>query len=111
MQPTENLQGSTKKTINSSRKTQKPAKESRSTTNNSSPRMTRNTDPGTRFAANLLRHSSKDSPLTFHLTTSILYLGAATGTTVSHLSDIITKGTIYAVETSPIAIISLLKVS
>lgn len=42
---------------------------------------------------------------------SILYLGAATGTTVSHLSDIITRGTIYAVESSPVAIINLLKVS
>ncbi len=41
----------------------------------------------------------------------ILYLGAATGTTVSHLSDIITKGTLYAVESSPIATINLLKVS
>jgi fibrillarin-like pre-rRNA processing protein len=41
----------------------------------------------------------------------ILYLGAATGTTVSHISDIITNGTIYAVETSPIAVINLLKVS
>ena len=41
----------------------------------------------------------------------ILYLGAATGTTVSHLSDIITNGAIYAVETSPVAVISLLKVS
>ena len=41
----------------------------------------------------------------------ILYLGAATGTTVSHLSDIIINGTIYAVETSPVAIINLLKVS
>jgi fibrillarin-like pre-rRNA processing protein len=42
---------------------------------------------------------------------SILYLGAATGTTVSHLSDIVTRGTIYAVESSPVAIINLLKVS
>jgi fibrillarin-like pre-rRNA processing protein len=41
----------------------------------------------------------------------VLYLGAATGTTVSHLSDIITEGTIYAVENSPIATTSLLKVS
>jgi fibrillarin-like pre-rRNA processing protein len=40
----------------------------------------------------------------------ILYLGAATGTTVSHLSDIITNGTVYAVETSPVATIKLLKV-
>ena len=41
----------------------------------------------------------------------ILYLGAATGTTVSHLSDIITNGTLYAVESSPVATMSLLKVS
>ncbi len=40
----------------------------------------------------------------------ILYLGAATGTTVSHLSDIIAKGTLYAVESSPVATINLLKV-
>jgi fibrillarin-like pre-rRNA processing protein len=40
----------------------------------------------------------------------ILYLGAATGTTVSHLSDIITKGTVYAVESSPVAAIKLLSV-
>jgi fibrillarin-like pre-rRNA processing protein len=41
----------------------------------------------------------------------VLYLGAATGTTVSHLSDILTSGTVYAVETSPIALTGLLKVS
>lgn len=41
----------------------------------------------------------------------ILYLGAATGTTVSHLSDIVTKGTIYAVENSPIAVKNLLELS
>jgi fibrillarin-like pre-rRNA processing protein len=33
----------------------------------------------------------------------ILYLGASSGTTVSHISDIITDGTIYAVESSPIS--------
>ena len=34
--------------------------------------------------------------------TSLLYLGASSGTTVSHCSDIVTKsGTIYAVEFSP----------
>jgi fibrillarin-like pre-rRNA processing protein len=43
--------------------------------------------------------------------TTVLYLGAATGTTVSHLSDILTNGTIFAVESSPIAIINLLKVA
>jgi len=42
---------------------------------------------------------------------SVLYLGAATGTTVSHLSDILTDGIVYAVESSPIALIGLLKTS
>lgn len=37
----------------------------------------------------------------------VLYLGAASGTTVSHLSDI-TEGTIYAVEFSPRAVRDLL---
>lgn len=32
---------------------------------------------------------------------SVLYLGASSGTTVSHLADIITKGRIYAVEFAP----------
>jgi fibrillarin-like pre-rRNA processing protein len=51
--------------------------------------------------------------LTFNIPADaqILYLGAATGTTVSHLSDIITNGTIYAVEIAPVAVINLLKVS
>lgn len=31
----------------------------------------------------------------------VLYLGASTGTTVSHISDIVTDGRIYAVEFSP----------
>ncbi len=42
---------------------------------------------------------------------NVLYLGAATGTTVSHISDILEKGTIYAVENSAIAIKDLIKVS
>jgi fibrillarin-like pre-rRNA processing protein len=42
----------------------------------------------------------------------VLYLGAATGTTVSHISDIIkNQGIIYAVEISPLAIKQLLKIS
>jgi len=51
--------------------------------------------------------------LTLNITADaqILYLGAATGTTVSHLSDIITHGTIYAVEIAPVAVINLLTVS
>ena len=41
----------------------------------------------------------------------ILYLGAATGTTVSHLSDIIKKGLIYSVESSPVAVKELIQLS
>ena len=41
----------------------------------------------------------------------ILYLGAATGTTVSHISDIARKGIIYAIESSPVAVHELIKVS
>jgi fibrillarin-like pre-rRNA processing protein len=47
--------------------------------------------------------SKKLIKLPFQHSTTILYLGAATGTTVSHLSDICTKGWIYAVEPSPVA--------
>ena len=39
----------------------------------------------------------------------ILYLGAATGTTVSHISDIVKDGVVYAVENSPVAMKKLLK--
>ena len=41
----------------------------------------------------------------------ILYLGAATGTTVSHISDIVKNGIVYAVESSPISVHDLIKVS
>jgi len=41
----------------------------------------------------------------------VLYLGAATGTTVSHVSDIVKNGIVYAVENSPISIKSLLEMS
>ena len=41
----------------------------------------------------------------------ILYLGAATGTTVSHISDIAKNGLIYSVESSPIAVKSLIQIS
>lgn len=40
----------------------------------------------------------------------VLYLGAGTGTTVSHISDIVRNGTIYAIEVSPLAIKKLLDV-
>lgn len=44
-------------------------------------------------------------------TSTILYLGAATGTTVSHISDMVAHGVIYAVEISPQAFRKLLDLS
>ena len=43
--------------------------------------------------------------------THILYLGAASGTTVSHVSDIAENGIVYAVEVSPVPFIDLLKLA
>lgn len=40
----------------------------------------------------------------------VLYLGAATGTTVSHISDITRDGIIYAVENSPVSMKKLISV-
>ncbi|MEA4956340.1 hypothetical protein SDC9_03731 [bioreactor metagenome] len=39
----------------------------------------------------------------------ILYLGASTGTTVSHISDIAKKGSIYALEFSPVSMRKLVR--
>jgi fibrillarin-like pre-rRNA processing protein len=50
----------------------------------------------------------KKTPLNIKKTDKILYLGAATGTTLSHLSDINTEGVTYAVEISPVSIQKLL---
>ncbi len=48
----------------------------------------------------------------FRSGSKVLYLGASTGTTVSHVSDIVGKGgEIYAVEIAPQAMKSLLKLS
>jgi len=41
----------------------------------------------------------------------VLYLGAATGTTVSHISDICKKGMVYAVEFSPFSMKKLVELS
>lgn len=43
--------------------------------------------------------------------TEVLYLGAATGTTVSHISDILTEGQIYAVEISKTPFLNLLQLA
>ena len=42
---------------------------------------------------------------------TVLYLGAANGTTVSHVSDIVSVGTVFAVEFSPRAMQDLIRVS
>jgi fibrillarin-like pre-rRNA processing protein len=63
------------------------------------------------FRSKLAAALLKGLPLHITPEHQILYLGAATGTTVSHLSDILTRGTIYAVESSPIAMTNLLQVS
>ena len=41
----------------------------------------------------------------------VLYLGASTGTTVSHISDIIKDGLIYAVEFSPVTAKKLVRLA
>ena len=41
----------------------------------------------------------------------VLYLGASTGTTVSHISDIVTDGRVYAVEFSPTTAKKLVQLS
>ncbi|WP_295721771.1 fibrillarin-like rRNA/tRNA 2'-O-methyltransferase [uncultured Methanobrevibacter sp.] len=41
----------------------------------------------------------------------VLYLGASTGTTVSHISDIVENGIIYAVEFSPVSMRKLSRLS
>lgn len=43
--------------------------------------------------------------------TKVLYLGASTGTTVSHISDIAYNGLIYAVEFSPVTMKKLIRLS
>ena len=42
---------------------------------------------------------------------TVLYLGAANGTTVSHVSDIVSDGTVYAVEFSPRSFRDLVRMS
>ena len=60
-----------------------------------------------KLAALLLKCSSCGSSLT--PIARILYLGAATGTTVSHVSDIVRDGLVYAVEFSPRTMRDLLR--
>ena len=52
-----------------------------------------------KLAALLLKSKGRGPRLTRE--SKVLYLGAATGTTVSHVSDIVADGLVYAVEFSP----------
>ncbi len=44
---------------------------------------------------------TKGMKIPLHKNSRVLYLGAASGTTVSHVSDIVTDGIVYAVEFAP----------
>jgi len=52
---------------------------------------------------------SKGFSLPLDKISKVLYLGAATGTTVSHVSDVVTDGLVYAVEFSPRSMVDLLR--
>jgi fibrillarin-like pre-rRNA processing protein len=53
----------------------------------------------------------KGSPISIKKDSTVLYLGAANGTTVSFVSDIVSEGTVFAVEFSPRAMHDLVRVS
>ena len=61
-----------------------------------------------KLAASLLNGMEK---LDIPENSKILYLGASTGTTVSHISDIIKDGLIYAVEFSPVTAKKLVRLA
>lgn len=67
----------------------------------------RNWDPWRSKLAALLLHDASLPPLPDDVA-CILYLGAAHGTTVSHVSDIFPEARIFAVEKSPVAFGQLL---
>ncbi len=50
-------------------------------------------------------------PLSLAREASVLYLGGGTGTTVSHLSDLVPSGTVFAVEVAPRAFEKLLRLA
>lgn len=52
-----------------------------------------------------------DSPLPLREDASLLYLGAGTGTTASHFSDLLPHGSVHAVEVSPQAFAKLLRLA
>ena len=63
------------------------------------------------YRSKLAAGIKKGIPIKISLNSHILYLGAAMGTTVSHIADIVKDGIVYAIEHTPLAMSSLLKVS
>lgn len=63
------------------------------------------------FRSKLAALINKGSSISINKDHNLLYLGAANGTTVSHVSDIVTSGTVFAVEFSPRAMKDLINVS
>ncbi|MFZ3169945.1 MAG: fibrillarin-like rRNA/tRNA 2'-O-methyltransferase [Candidatus Methanoperedens sp.] len=63
------------------------------------------------FRSKLAALALKGSPISLRKNNSVLYLGAANGTTVSHVSDIVSDGTVFAVEFSPRTMKDLINVS
>lgn len=63
------------------------------------------------FRSKLAAIILKGSTISIKKDQSVLYLGAANGTTVSHVSDIVTGGTVFAVEFSPRAMHDLIRAS
>jgi fibrillarin-like pre-rRNA processing protein len=53
----------------------------------------------------------KGASVPLKMESTVLYLGAANGTTVSHVSDIVSDGVVFAVEFSPRAMKDLIRIS
>ncbi len=64
-----------------------------------------------KLGAFLLKSQGKNKSPCISSNDKVLYLGAATGTTVSHISDIVTDGLIYAVEFSPRSMRDLIRLA
>jgi fibrillarin-like pre-rRNA processing protein len=63
------------------------------------------------FRSKLAAIILKGSSVSIKKDKAILYLGAANGTTASHVSDIVSEGAVFAVEFSPRAMHDLIRVS
>ncbi len=61
-----------------------------------------------KVAASILQNMTIDN---LKRNSKVLYLGASSGTTVSHISDIVTEGIVFAIEFAPIPMRDLLNLS